>query len=392
MSDAAPKSAGAGRTEGLRASFGRFWATFLKELIQLRRDRITFATMIMIPIFQLLLFGYAINTDPKHLPTAVLIQDDSAFARSFVAAMRTTDYFAITEMAHSEDELDALFLSGKVQFALQIPAHFGRDVIRGERPALLVIADATDPAATGGAVAALQGLAASVFSRELMGPTGGLAPRPTPYELRIHRRFNPTGETQLNIVPGLMGVILTLTMLIFTALSVTREIERGTMESLLAMPIRPVEIMLGKIAPYALVGGLQMGVILVAGHLLFDVPIVGSLGLLVVLTMLFIVANLSVGYTFSTIATTQLQAMQMSFFFFLPNMLLSGFMFPFRGMPGWAQAIGEIIPLTHYLRIVRGVMLKGAGAADLEVDIAAMGSFTLVAMTVAVVRFRQTLD
>ncbi|WP_406856252.1 ABC transporter permease [Alsobacter sp. KACC 23698] len=389
---AAPTPNGEGRTVGLRASFGRLWATFLKELIQLRRDRITFATMIMIPIFQLLLFGYAINTDPKHLPTAVLIQDDSAFARSFVAAMRATDYFAVTELARSEDELDALFLSGKVQFALQIPAHFGRDVIRGERPALLVIADATDPTATGGAVSALQGLAASVFSRELMGPTGGLAPRPTPYELRIHRRFNPTGETQLNIVPGLMGVILTLTMLIFTALSVTREIERGTMESLLAMPIRPVEIMLGKIAPYALVGGLQMGVILVAGHVLFDVPIVGGLGLLVTLTMLFIVANLSVGYTFSTIATTQLQAMQMSFFFFLPNMLLSGFMFPFRGMPDWAQAIGEIIPLTHYLRIVRGVMLKGAGAADLQVDIAAMGVFTLVAMTVAVVRFRQTLD
>lgn len=380
------------RTHGFRASLARFRAAFIKELIQLRRDRITFAMMIGIPLVQLTLFGYAINTNPRHLPTAVLVQDDSAFARSFLSALRASDYFDVRRVASSEAEVDHLILSGDVLFAVQIPAHFGRDLIRGDRPALLVIADATDPTASGGAVAALQGLSASVFSRELVGPVANLAPKPLPFELRVHQRYNPVGETSLNIVPGLMGMILTLTMLIFTALSVTREIERGTMESLLAMPIRPVEIMLGKIAPYLVVGGVQMTIILVSARLLFDVPVIGSLWLLIVLTLLFILANLSVGYTFSTIATNQLQAMQMSFFFFLPNILLSGFMFPFRGMPDWAQAVGEVLPLTHYLRIVRGIMLKGAGFIDLQFDVAALALFTLAAMGIAVARFRQTLD
>jgi ABC-2 type transport system permease protein len=380
------------RTRGFKASLMRLRAAFIKELIQLRRDRITFAMMIMIPLLQLTLFGYAINTSPRHLPTAVLVQDDSAFARSFLAAMRATDYFDISTSAASEEELDRLILSGKVLFGVQIPAHFGRDLMRGERPALLVVADAADPTATGSAIAALQGLSTQVFSRELTGPAANLAPRPLPYELRVHQRYNPAGETRLNIVPGLMGLILTLTMLIFTALSVTREIERGTMESLLAMPIRPVEIMLGKIAPYLMVGGVQMTIILVAARLLFGIPVIGSLWLLVGLTLLFILANLSIGYTFSTIAQNQLQAMQMSFFFFLPNILLSGFMFPFKGMPGWAQAIGEILPLTHYLRIVRGIMLKGATFFDLQTDVLALAVFTLFAMGVAVARFRQTLD
>jgi ABC-2 type transport system permease protein len=264
------------RTRGFKASLMRFRAAFIKELIQLRRDRITFAMMIMIPLLQLMLFGYAINTSPRHLPTAVLVQDDSAFARSFLAAMRATDYFDISASAASEEELDRLILSGKVLFGVQIPAHFGRDLMRGARPALLVVADAADPTATGSAIAALQGLSSQVFSRELTGPAANLAPRPLPYELRVHQRYNPAGETRLNIVPGLMGLILTLTMLIFTALSVTREIERGTMESLLAMPIRPVEIMLGKIAPYLLVGGVQMTIILVAARLLFGIPVIGS--------------------------------------------------------------------------------------------------------------------
>jgi ABC-2 type transport system permease protein len=376
----------------LPGTLGRIYATFVKELIQLRRDRITFATMIFIPVFQLLLFGYAINTDPKHLPTAVLVQDDSAFTRSFLSAMRASDYFDVVRRATSENELDGLLLSGAVQFGVQIPANFARDVMRGDRPALLVVADATDPVATGGAVSALQGLTAHVFDRELVGPAARLKAGQQPFELRVHRRYNPAGETQLNIVPGLMGTILTLTMLIFTALSVTREIERGTMESLLAMPIRPVEIMLGKIAPYVVIGGIQMTLILSLAYFLFAVPIVGSLALLVVLTMLFIVAMLSVGYTFSTVATTQLQAMQMSFFFFLPNILLSGFMFPFRGMPQWAQYLGEVLPLTHFIRIVRGIMLKGATFVDLQTDVYAMAAFTLLAMGVAVARFRQTLD
>ena len=377
-----------------RGSLGRIYATFVKELIQLRRDRVTFATMIFIPLVQLLLFGYAINTDPKHLPTAVLVQDDSAFARSFLAAMRASDYFEIRHRARERGRA-------------RPPAPVGRRCSSGCRsrrisaatscaarsPALLVIADATDPVATGGAVAALQGLSAQrLRPRPARAGRAARAPKPAPFEVRIHRRYNPTGETQLNIVPGLMGTILTLTMLIFTALSVTREIERGTMESLLAMPIRPVEIMLGKIAPYVVVGAVQMTIILVAAQLLFDVPVVGSLTLLIALTLLFIVANLSVGYTFSTIATNQLQAMQMSFFFFLPNILLSGFMFPFRGMPVWAQGIGEILPLTHYLRIVRGIMLKGADVRRPADDVLALAAFTLAAMAVAVARFRQTLD
>ena len=380
------------RGRGARASWKRFVATFLKELIQLRRDRITFATMILIPLLQLLLFGYAINTNPRRLPTAVLIQDDSVFARSFMAALRATGYFELRTIASGEEELDRLLLTGAVQFGVQIPANFGRDLVRGERPAILVVADATDPVATGGAVAAIQQLPARVFARDLVGPAAGLGPREPPFELRVHQRYNPAGETTLNIVPGLMGTILTLTMLIFTALSVTRETERGTMESLLSMPIRPVEIMLGKIAPYLVVGAVQIALILLSAHVFFAIPVLGSLPLLLGLTLLFVLANLSIGYTFSTIATNQLQAMQMSFFFFLPSMLLSGFMFPFRGMPGWAQAIGEVLPLTHYLRIVRGIMLKGAVASDLQSEILALAVFTLAAMGVAVARFRQTLD
>ncbi|NIX75590.1 ABC transporter permease [Microvirga terricola] len=380
------------RTRGFRASLARLRATFIKEFLQLRRDRLTFATMLFIPLMQLLLFGTAINTNPRHLPTAVLIQDDSSFARSYLAAMRATDYFDISLNATSEADLDHLIRSGQALFGVQIPAHFGRDLIRGDRPEILVIADATDPTATGNAIAALNRITETVFSRELTGPAANLAPKPPPFDLRVHLRYNPGIETRLNIVPGLMGTILTLTMLIFTGLSVTREIERGTMESLLSMPIRPVEIMLGKIAPYLVVGGLQMTLILGAAWLLFGVPIEGSLPLLLALTLLFILANLSVGYTFSTIAKSQLQAMQMSFFYFLPNMLLSGFLFPFKGMPGWAQHVGEFLPLTHYLRIVRGIMLKSATFVDLQFDVLALALFTLAAMALAVARFRQTLD
>src|SRR4051794_10188222 len=373
-------------------SFGRFYATFVKELIQLRRDRITFATMIFIPLVQLMLFGYAINTDPKHLPTAVLIQDDSVFTRSFMAALRTSEYFDLRTIAAGEDELDGLLLSGAVQFGVQIPANFGRDLIRGEKPAILVVADATDPIATGAAIGALQGLSASVFSRDLVGPAASLAPKPAPYEVRIHRRYNPTGATRLNIVPGLLGTILTLTMLIFTALSVTREVERGTMESLLAMPITPLEIMIGKIAPYVLIGFLQATLIVTAGVLLFSVPVIGNLLLLAALTTLFIATNLSVGYTFSTLAQNQLQSLQMAMMFFLPNLLLSGFVFPFLGMPGWAQKVGEFLPLTHFIRIVRAIMLKGATLADLQADALWLVALMLIAMTIAVTRFRRTLD
>ncbi len=373
-------------------AWSRFSAVFVKEFLQLKRDRLTFATMIFIPVVQLLLFGYAINNDPKHLPTTLLVQDDSSFARALQSALTMTDHFRIEHVARSEAEADADILSGRSQFIIQIPANFGRDLVHGAKPSVVVVVDATDPTATNAATLAINGAAQVAFDNDLKGPLANLRGRPGPYELRIQKRYNPTGDTQLNIVPGLVGTILTLTMLIFTALSVTREIERGTMESLLAMPVRPVEIMLGKIAPYALVGAAQLAIILAAAVGLFGVPIVGSLTLFCTLTMLFIVANLSVGYTFSTVATNQLQAMQMSFFFFLPSLLLSGFLFPFRGMPVWAQTLGEILPLTHFVRIARAIMLKGSGAGDLVFDTTALGLFTLVAMGVAVARFRQTLD
>ena len=370
----------------------RMWAMVIKEFVQMRRDRMTFATMIFVPIMQLVLFGYAINTDPKQLPTAVLTRDDGPLTRAVLAAMRNTDYFDFRVQVRDPEELDRLVRSGDVQFAVEIPASFERDVRRGDRPQVLVIADATDPVATGTAVSALQGLIDTALRRELRGPDAAVTKTTAPFEITLQNRYNPEGITQYNIVPGLLGVVLTMTMMMFTALAVTREIERGTMESLLAMPIKPVEIMIGKIAPFVLVGFVQMTIILGAAHLLFGVPIMGSVWLLVALATLFAAANLAVGYTFSTVATNQLQAVQMTFFFFLPNILLSGFMFPFRGMPDWAQAIGEALPLTHFLRIVRGITLKGIGFADMQIDVLALVLFMLVAMGLALFRFRRTLD
>jgi ABC-2 type transport system permease protein len=372
--------------------FRRMWAMVIKEFVQMRRDRMTFATMIFVPILQLTLFGYAINTDPKQLRTAVLVRDEGPLTRAVLAAMKNTDYFKFTEQVHDADELDRLILSGKVQFAVEIPASFERDVRRGDRPAVLVIADATDPVATGTAVSSLQGLIDTALRRELRGPGAPVTKSTAPFQITLQNRYNPEAITQYNIVPGLLGVVLTMTMMMFTALAVTREIERGTMESLLAMPIKPVEIMIGKIAPFVLVGFVQMTIILCAAHFLFSVPIMGSVWLLVSLATLFAASNLAVGYTFSTIAQNQLQAVQLTFFFFLPNILLSGFMFPFRGMPMWAQVIGEALPLTHFMRIVRGIMLKSTGLADMQIDVAALFIFIIVAMGLALARFRRTLD
>jgi ABC-2 type transport system permease protein len=370
----------------------RMWAMIVKEFVQMRRDRMTFATMIFVPIMQLVLFGYAINTDPKQLPTAVLTRDDGPLTRAVLSAMKNTDYFDFRVQVRDPEELDRLIRSGEVQFAVEIPASFERDVRRGDTPSVLVIADATDPVATGTAVSSLQGLIDTALRRELRGPDAAITKVNAPFEIVLQNRYNPEAITQYNIVPGLLGVVLTMTMMMFTALAVTREIERGTMESLLAMPIKPVEIMLGKIAPFVLVGFVQMTIILGAAHLLFGVPIMGSVWLLVALATLFAAANLAVGYTFSTVAENQLQAVQMTFFFFLPNILLSGFMFPFRGMPDWAQAIGEALPLTHFLRIVRGITLKGIGFADMQMDVLALVVFMAVAMGLALFRFRRTLD
>jgi len=378
--------------KGFLAALQRLYAIFLKEFLQLKRDRGTLGMIVAIPLMQLTLFGYAINTDPKHLPTALLVHDDGTLARSIVAALRATDYFAITRAARDDEDADRMIRANEVQFVIEIPPDFGYRLAHGEKPAALLIADATDPTATVGAVAGATGAMARALDRELTGPLAYLKQGAAPFELRVQERYNPAAEARRNIVPGLIGTILTMTMLIYTSLSVTKEIERGTMETLLAMPVRPVEIMLGKILPYVAVGAVQMTIVLVVARFLFSVPIIGSLYTLIPLTLLFILANLSIGYTFSTIAANQMQAFQMSFMFFLPSMLLSGFLFPFRGMPDWAQHLGTILPLTHYLRIVRSVMLKGSSFSELSADSVALAIFALAAMTVAIRRFRQTLD
>ena len=375
-----------------RESFGRFAAILVKEFRQVRRDRLTFAMMIGIPIVQLVLFGYAINTDPRQLPVAVISADHSEFSRSLVAGMENSRYFRITHRPAGEAEGGRLLDQGEVQFMLVIPPDFSRRLLRGERPALLLAADATDPSASGNALAAFTGIARQAVERNLNGSLARLREGDPPFDLRLQRRYNPESLSRFNIVPGLIGVILTMTMVMMTSLAVTREYERGTMENLLATPARPVEVMIGKIVPYILVGYVQVTVILIAAHFLFEVPMVGSLWLLSVVLALFIAANLAVGFTFSTLARNQIQAMQLTFFFFLPSILLSGFMFPFRGMPRWAQWIGEIIPLTHFLRAVRGILLKGNGLEQVAPQLWPILLFMLVAGSVALLRYRQTLD
>jgi ABC-2 type transport system permease protein len=373
-------------------SGARVLAILIKEFRQMRRDRLTFAMLVGVPIMQLVLFGYAINTDPRHLPLAVVAADHSPVARAFVAGLQNSQYFDLAAFPSSEREGDRLLEEGDVQFLLVIPAGFGRRVERGERPALLLAADATDPAAAGNALAALEPIARQAQARELAGPLAPLAPRAPAFEVRIQRRYNPEALVRYNIVPGLIGVILTMTMVMMTSLAVTREIERGTMENLLATPARPSEVMIGKIVPYIVVGYVQVSLVLAAARLLFDVPMLGSLVLLSSVLILFIAANLAVGFTFSTLARNQLQAMQLTFFFFLPSILLSGFMFPFRGMPRWAQWIGEALPLTHFLRVVRGILLKGNDLAQVAPNLWPIALFMLLAGVVALLRYRETLD
>ena len=373
-------------------SWRRMLAVFIKEFQQMMRYRLTFAMAVGIPIIQLVLFGYAINTDPKGLPTAVVSNDSSVMARSLVAALQNTGYFRVTHSGTREDEGEALLETGQVQFLLVIPPDFTQRLVRGERPALLLAVDATDPSASGNAIAALNLLATQALRHDLTGPLRALQNAPPPFELRIHKRYNPEGLSRYNIVPGLIGTILTMTMVMLTGLGMTRERERGTMENLLATPVRPGEVMVGKILPYVVIGYIQLGVVMLAAFFLFEVPMVGSFALLMAMIGVFIVANLGVGFTFSTIARNQLQAVQMTFFFFLPSMLLSGFMFPFRAMPQWAQWIGEVLPLTHFLRIVRGILLKGNTAAQILPELWPMLAFLFVAAVIALKRYRQTLD
>ncbi len=373
-------------------SLSRWLGIVGKEFIQLKRDRLTFGMIVGIPVIQLVLFGFAINSDPKHLPTAVLIADHSEFSRSILAGLKNSDYFAFTGEAADEQEADRMLATGAAQFVLTVPADFSRRLVRGERPALLIEADATDPAATGNAIAAVNQLAQTVLAHDLVGPLAPLASAPGAFEVRIHPRYNPEAITQYNIVPGLMGVILTMTMVMMTGLAITRERERGTMENLIATPATPLEVMTGKIVPYILIGLVQVTIILVLARLLFGVPMLGSLVVLYLAVLLFIAANLTLGLTFSSLAQNQLQAVQMTFFFFLPSILLSGFMFPFRGMPVWAQRVGEVLPLTHFLRIVRGVLLKGNGWLEVLPEAWPLAVFMLAVILVGLRFFRSTLD
>ena len=373
-------------------SWSRWLGIIVKEFIQLRRDRLTFGMIIGIPVLQLILFGYAINADPKRLPTAVLAADSGPYARSLVSALQTSGYYRIDRFAADEAELDGLLAQGTVQFAVTIPEGFGRRLVRGERPVLLVEADASDPAATGNAIAALSQIAVSSLQRDLRGTLAHLEATPPPVDIRVHRRYNPEGVTAYNIVPGLIGTILTMTMVLMTGLAMTRERERGTFENLLATPALPIEVMTGKIVPYILIGLIQVSLIFGAALLLFDVPMQGSVALLYLVVLLFIAANLTLGITFSSIARNQLQAMQMTFFFFLPSILLSGFMFPFRGMPEWAQWLGSLLPLTHFLGLVRGIMLKGNGLADLWPQVWPIAAFMLAVIAIGLRSYKRTLD
>jgi len=372
----------------LGLSWARVIAVLRKEFIQLSHDRLTFAMLVGVPVLQLVLFGYAINADPKLLPTAVVALDNGPFVRSIVRTAENSGYFRITNVG-SEREAEYLIASGAVQFALVFPADFSTRILRGERPAMAVYADATDPAATGPAVTVLQNLPAISLGHDLRGPLARLRPGADPFEVRVHRRYNPEGITSYNVVPGLIGVILTMTLVMMTSMGMTRERERGTLENLLATPVRPLEVM---ILPYVVIGYAQVLIVLAAARLLFAVPMVGSFLLFSAALLLFILATLCVGFTFSTIARTQMQSMQMSFFFFLPNILLSGFMFPFRGMPAWARLIGEVLPLTHFLRIVRAILLKGSRFSEVLPEAWPIALFALVVGMIALLRYRQTLD
>jgi ABC-2 type transport system permease protein len=375
-----------------RFSLSRWIGILVKEFIQLKRDRLTFGMIIGIPVMQLILFGYAINADPKNLPTAVLGADASTFTRSFVAALENTGYFRIVRRPATEAEGNALLAEGDVQFVVNIPADFTRKLMRGETPELLVEADASDPTAVSNAVSAVQRIAATALNRDLAGALAKSLPSPPPVDVRVHRRYNPEGVTAYNIVPGLLGTILTMTMVLMTGLAMTRERERGTFENLLSTPALPIEVMTGKIVPYIMIGLIQVTLILLAARYVFNVPMHGNVVVLYGVVLVFIAANLTLGITFSTLARNQLQAMQMTFFFFLPSILLSGFMFPFRGMPEWAQAIGNVLPLTHFLQLVRGILLKGSPISDLWPQVWPMVAFMLVVIAIGLRFYRRTLD
>jgi len=378
-------------TNGL-FSFARLGAMLMKEFIQMRRDRITFAMMLVVPLMQLLLFGFAINNDPRSLPSALVVMSNDHYTRAMISALETTSYYRFDHVVHSAAEADALIANGTVSFVVTIPSDFARRVDAGEHPKILIEADATDPSVASGAISTLGTVASQALLREQGMQAQARDAARSQLEVVVHRRYNPEAISQYNIVPGLLGVILQMTMVMMTAMALTRETERGTMENLLAMPATPAEIMLGKVLPYLVVGAVQVVVVLVAAKLLFAVPFVGSLTLLLSSVLIFVLSLVLLGYTISTASQTQMQAMQLTFFFFLPSLMLSGFMFPYRGMPDWAQYLGEIFPLTHFLRIIRGVMLKGANLQDIASEITALVFFIFLFAAMALLRFRRTLD
>jgi ABC-2 type transport system permease protein len=369
----------------------RILAVMIKEFTQLSRDRLTYAMVLVMPIVQVLLFGYVINANPKNLPMAVLIQDHGPMARSVLSAVVNTGYFKVEEESPSPAALDRALEGGRALFTLTIPPDFTRKVVRGQDAQVLVEADASDPSSTGPAVAALAGVPSSALVQELKGP---LAQRTTasPFTIVLHARYNPENISAYSIVPGLLAVVLSLTLVMMTALGMTRELERGTMEGLLATPVRPLEVMVGKLLPYVGIGVIQSVMLLGTARLLFDVPFEGGWDALILGLFLFIVGSLALGFLISTLAKSQLQAMQASFFYIMPSILLSGFAFPFKGMPGWAQTLGTLLPATHFLRVIRGALLKGLGTAATWPELAALFAFVLVVTTLAMIRYRTTLD
>ena len=373
-------------------ALARIKAVLLKEFVQMRRDRATFAMMVGVPIMQLIMFGFAINSDPRHLPTALIDRDHSSFSRSVIYAAENSTFMDITHRPASEAQAEKLMREGEVNFIFIIPENFARDLVRGDRPQVLLVADATDPSASSGAVNSMRQIVDLGIKRDLSGISSSLATTNDPVDVVLHKRYNPAGITQYNIIPGLLGIIIAMTMTMITAVAITREKERGTMENLLAMPIKPMEMMIGKVSPYVIIGYVQTCVVLIASEFVFDIPMAGSHFVLFAAVTIYIIVNLLIGFLFSTIAQTQMQALQMTFFLLLPQILLSGFLFPFLGMPRWAQMIGEALPATHFMRLTRGIMLKGADGVDLLSSFWPLGVIMIVVGSLAMIRYQTTLD
>jgi len=360
-----------------------FWPMLLKEFIQMRRDRLTIAMMVGLPAIQLALFGYAIRTEVRHLPTVVMDESRSSGSRALVDALRNTQNFDIVGEVKNRDEIRARIEAGEIRAALVIPPDFENDIKRGRQPSAQVIVDAADPLASTAAINA-----AALAGRIATPARGGAA---SGVDIRIRPWYNPSLKSSHYIVPGLVGLLLSITLIVLTSMAIVRERERGTLEQLVVTPIDKTSLMLGKIVPFAVVGYVQMTVIMVLGKVLFGIPLQGSIPLLYVLSAPFIMGSLALGLFVSTVAQTQAQAMQLSFFFMLPNILLSGYMFPREAMPVPAQWVGMLLPLTYYLRILRGILLRGAGFERIWPETLALIVFTVVMLSMSVRRFSKTI-